>query len=106
MLGLKLRDMCKDLLGTFLLSPVEVTFFPDKDGVFPLLVEEANVDVLVGVDVGLELGVEIWDVLVGVDVGLELVGVRIWDALDVGSKNFFFVFAALLSLFTGVTCPK
>lgn len=91
MLGVKLRDMSKDLVGNFLFSAVEITFLPDIDGEFPLLVEEGEVNVWVGVDVGFALlGVEIWDALV----------------LDVGSTDFFFAFAALLSLLTGVTCPN
>ena len=69
---------------------MEVIFLPDKeDGEFPLLVEEADAGVLVGVD-----------------VGLELLGVEIGDALDVDGTNFCFNFAALLSLLTGVTCPN
>jgi len=90
-LGAKLRDMCKDLFGTFLFSEVELIFLPDMDGEIPLLVEEADANVLVGVDVGFELlGVENWDAL----------------GLEVDSIDFFFAFVALLSLFTGVTCPK
>jgi len=90
-LGAKLWDMCKDLFGTFLFSDVEVIFLQDIDGEFPLLVEEADANVLVGVVVGFELlGVENWDAL----------------GLDVDSIDFFFFFVALLSLFTGVTCPN
>jgi hypothetical protein len=52
--------MCKDLLATFLFSTLEVTCFLGKDGEFPFLVEEADANVLVEVDVGFELlGVEI-----------------------------------------------
>ena len=52
--------MCKDLFGTFLFSDVEVIFLQDIDGEFPLLVEEADAIVLVGVVVGFELlGVDV-----------------------------------------------
>lgn len=60
LLGPKLIDMCKDRLATFLFSTLEVICLLGKDGKFPFLVEEADVDVLVGFDVGFELlGVEI-----------------------------------------------
>ena len=81
--------MCRDLLATFLLSLLEVICLLDEDGEFPFLVEEAEANILIGVD-----------------VGFELLGVEIWDALDVGSIDFFFILAALLSLFTEVTYPK
>lgn len=87
MLGSKLRDMCKVLLGTFLFSTVEAIFLPDKDEEFSLLAELADANILLGVD-----------------VGLELLGVEIWVALD--ETDFFFIFSALLFLFTGVTCPN
>lgn len=82
-------DMCKDLLATFLLSTLEVICLLDKYGEFPFLVEGADADILVGVD-----------------VGFELLGMEIWEALDVGSIGFFFVLAALLSLSIEVTYPK
>lgn len=79
------------MLATLLLSPLEETCLLDnKDGEFPFLVEGADAIVLVGV----------------VDVGFELLGVEIGDALDLGSIGFFFVLAALLSLFAEVTYPK
>lgn len=90
-LGPKLRDMCKVSLGTFLFSAVEAVSLPDIDGEISLLVEDADANVLVGVDVGFGfLGVEIRDAL----------------GLDVGCTDFFFPFNVLLSLLTGVTCPN
>jgi len=81
--------MCKGLLANFLLSPLDVICLLDKDGELPFLVEEAGVTVLVGVD-----------------AGFELLGVEIWDVLEADSIGFFFVLAALLPLFTDVTCPN
>jgi len=90
-LGPKLRDMCKVLLGIFLFSAVEPVSLLDIDGEISLLVEDADDNILVVVDVGFGfLGVEIRDAL----------------GLDVGCMDFFFPFIALLSLLTGATCPN
>lgn len=89
LLGSKFRDLCNGLLATFLLSSLEVIGFLDKDGEFPFLVEEADVNGLLGVE-----------------AGFEFLGVEICDALDLGSIDFFFVLAALLSLVTEATYPK
>lgn len=93
--GPRLRDMCKDLGDTFLLSPAERFLLLGKDEPFPIFVEDLDED---RVDVG-----------VGFDtLGVERCGdLAILDALVIGEDfaagdaGFFFILEMFFSLFTG-----
>ena len=63
-------------------------FFLVDEGELPFLIEDADANVLDGVD-----------------VGLELLGMEMRDTLDVYGAGFF-VLAALFSLLGEDTCPK
>ena len=93
--GPKLGDMFKDLETTFLASPAEELLFFSNDGVLalPFLAEDcdaADTDTRLAVDMSFEFD----------NLGIELFGVLV---IRFGDSGFFFIFAALLSLFPVVT---
>lgn len=106
--GPKLRDMCKDLGATFLLSPAEEVLLLNKDEPFPIFVdlaEEIGVEVGTGFDI---LGVEscgalaIGDTLVMGDAFVIGDTFVIIDAFVIGDAGFFFILEMFLSLLARV----
>lgn len=94
--GPRLRDICKDLGATFLLSPAERFLLLDKDEPLPIFVEDLDEESRVDVGVGFDnLGVERCSALAILDA------VAIGDDLAVGDAGFFFNFEMFLSFVTG-----
>jgi hypothetical protein len=85
--GSMLRDMCRDLGATFLLSTIEEFLLLGKDQSFPFFVED-----------------RVADIAAEVGVGFDTLGVERCDALVTGGAGFFFTLATFLSLFAGGTC--
>lgn len=87
----RLRDICRDLGATFLLSTEDGFRLFNRDELLPLFIEErGTVDRAAGV--------------VGPGVVLESLGVEIWGAMAVEDTGFFLTLALFRSLTTGVVC--
>lgn len=89
----RLRDICRDLGATFLLSIEDGFRLLNRDELLPLFTEDRNTeDRAAGV--------------VGPGVVLESLGVKIWGALAVDDIGFFLTLALFRSLTIGVICTN